>query len=203
VNYANDFQGVFPTGPPTADLSDPSRVCLSSEIGIPAGGQNNVGGFVCYSRYLLKYHYVADPVVFVCPSDRMNGGPDGFTGTTPCYAATGDATHQPWQKMQWNNISYFYITRLTLNLPIKGSSEGNIYMLMADRANKSSHQTPDLVSADNHGTAGRNVLYTDTHVEWKNGPTVNDLYKVIQADWGHHHLEKCPGGCPQTVGQAP
>lgn len=80
---------------------------------------------------------------------------------------------------------------------------GGIYMLMADRANQSSYFTPDLVSADNHGADGRNVLYTDNHVEWKTGPTVNDLYKLIQQDWGFYGTDKCAGGCPQTVGQVP
>jgi prepilin-type N-terminal cleavage/methylation domain-containing protein len=198
MNYASDFRGVFPTGPPTADLSDPNKFCLSSEVGIAAGAPNNVGGFTCYARYLVKYHYVPDPAIFVCPSDRMNGD-----SKTPCFAAQADATHTAWQKMQWNNLSYFYIARLGVTLPKKGSSQGRIYMLMADRANETSHHTPDLVSADNHGADGRNVLYTDNHVEWKNGPTVNDLYKLIQQDWGHHAVESCPGGCPQTVGQAP
>jgi len=202
ISYAGEFHGVFPTGPPTADLSDPAKVCLSSEIGVPAGALNNVGGIVCYARYLVKHNY-ATTAIFVCPSDKMNGGPDGFKGTTPCFVAQGDATHQAWQNMQWNNLSYFYVTRLTVNLPIKGSSTGGIYMLMADRANPTSYYTPDLVSADNHGADGRNVLYTDGHVEWKNGPTVVDLYKSIQKDWGQYGVDKCPGGCPQTVGQVP
>jgi prepilin-type N-terminal cleavage/methylation domain-containing protein len=198
ISYADDFHGVFPTGPASADLSDPNVLCLTSETGIAAGAPNNVGGFTCYARYLVKHAYVPSTAVFVCPSDRMNGD-----SKTPCFVAVEDATHQAWQKMQWNNISYFYITRLTVNLPTKGSSQGRIYMLMADRANKTSHRTPDLTSADNHGVDGRNVLCTDGHVEWKNGSTVSDLYQVIHDDWGQYHVDKGLLGEPQTVGQAP
>lgn len=79
ISYAGDFHGAYPTGPSTEDLSDPAKVCLSSEIGIAAGAPNNVGAFVCYARYLVKHQYVPSTAVFVCPSDRMNGGPDGFT----------------------------------------------------------------------------------------------------------------------------
>jgi hypothetical protein len=198
VAYAGDFRGIFPTGPSTADLSDPAVLCMSSEIGIAGGAPNNVGGFTCYARYLVKQHYLPSTGVFVCPSDRMNGD-----SKTPCFVAVADTSHEAWQKMQWNNCSYFYITRLTVNLPTKGSSQGRIYMLMADRANETSHHTPDLTSADNHGADGRNVLYTDNHVEWKNGPTVNDLYEVIHQDWGQYKVDKNLLGQPQTVGQAP
>ena len=74
-------------------------------------------------------------------------------------------------------------------------------MLMADRANQSSFATPDLQSDDNHGTDGRNVLFTDSHVEWKSGPVISDLVGPIFQDWGQYGTDTCPSGCPQIAGQ--
>ena len=202
--YADDFDGSFPNGPVGTDLSSSTAFILNSEVGTTATpvGNGNVGGLNAFARYLVKKKYLPSAGVWVCPSDRISG-----SSKTAVLIAQGTATFpQPWQNIGKYfggfNISYFYIARMTTKLPTKGSSTGGLYMMMADRANESSHLTPDLQSDDNHGADGRNVLYNDGHIEWKNGPVINDLYTIIQQDWGQWGTaDVCPGGCPQTTGQ--
>jgi prepilin-type N-terminal cleavage/methylation domain-containing protein/prepilin-type processing-associated H-X9-DG protein len=187
VMYSDDFSGYFPTGPLTADLY--SGNYMVSETGIAAGGVGNVGGFACYARYLVKKAYIGSAAVFVCPSDKTTGA-----SGTPVVPATS------WRNIQWNNISYFYIVKLANRLPREGGSEGSIYMILADRANQPSAFTPDVTKIDNHGSDGRNVAYTDGHVEWIIGPSVTNQYTLIQQDWGTYPN---PLTSPQTVGQNP
>ena len=184
--YAGDFGGWYPTGPLNTDLN--VGPYLNREVGIYAGGQGNVGSFACYARYLLKNQYLGDPAVFVCPSAHFAGG------------NTRISVASSWQTLHWINLSYFYIVKMTANLPTKAGS-GGIWMWAADRENSSSVYTPDLTSSspENHGTDGRNVLYTDGHVAWKNSATVNDLWLIIQQGWGQFGLD--PTNSPQTVGQ--
>jgi len=205
LSYADDFDGSFPNGPAGTDLSSSTAFILNSEVGTtatPTIGNGNVGGLNAFARYLVKKKYLPSAGVWVCPSDKISG-----SSKSPVYVAQGTAVYpQPWQTIgKYNggfNISYFYIARMTTKLPTKGSSTGGLYMLMADRANESSHETPDLKSDDNHGTDGRNVLYNDGHIEWKTGPVISDLYTIIQQDWGQYGTsDVCPGGCPQTTGQ--
>jgi hypothetical protein len=194
IMYSDDFRGYFPMGGRiTSDLGPSSGPFMTSDIGVAGGGANNaVQGIVCYARYLVKHHYLASPTVLVCPSDRVTG-----SSLTPVFPATA------WQTIEWNNISYFYIVKMGTQWPtLSGAATTNrFYMLMADRANQASDVTPDLTAADNHGTDGRNVLYTDSHVEWKNGVTVNDLYSLIGKDWGLEGVG--PPSSPQVVGQQP
>jgi prepilin-type N-terminal cleavage/methylation domain-containing protein len=193
IMYADDFDGWFPSSKPVSDES--GAVLLQSETGIGCAGCNpppasNVGGFTAMARLLIKKHYLGSPAVFVCPSDRTTGS----TTPMPVEAA------KTWQTMRWWNLSYFYIVKMGVKLPVKGSSTGGIYMLCADRANESAGDTPDTTSADNHGTDGRNVLFTDNHVEWNNGPSVKPLYKLIQDDWGNYTTDDTTQS-PQTLGQ--
>ena len=203
ISYSDDFGGYFPTGPLASDLSSAPQ--LNSEVGTAAGGSGNVGGFVPYVRYLVKRKYVASPNVFVCPSDKVSGNASAVVSRAP-----------NWQSIQWNNISYFYIVKLSTKLPRKGSSTGNIYMLMADRANQASPETPDVGPQDNHGSDGHNVLFTDGHVEWIPRSCISDtsptcpcagatnphnLYGLLQQDWGFFGIDG--PSSPQTVGQNP
>ena len=55
-----------------------------------------------------------------------------------------NSSHNQWQTLKWNNISYFYIVKLSSQLPAFGSSTGNIYMLAADRANATRHGTQSM-----------------------------------------------------------
>ena len=59
---------------------------------------------------------------------------------------------------------------------------------------------PDMTPPDNPGTDGRNVLFTDSHVEWINGPDVSYLFAPIQADWGNYGIDN-PAISPQVLGQ--
>ena len=43
--------------------------------------------------------------------------------------------------------------------------------------------TPSVDSNDNHGSAGRNAVFTDGHVEWVNGPSVNSYFDEAQKDY--------------------
>ncbi len=111
-----------------------------------------------------------------------------------------------WNLIRWFNISYFYIVKLGVGNPVKGSSTGGIYMLMADRSNgQSVAQTPDLDPFSAHGTDGRNVLFTDNHVEWINGSSVSNLYDNIHTDWGQFGgpdpSDSDTTKDPQTLGQ--
>lgn len=187
IAYSDDFDGYFPTGPLTADLN--SGTYMDSEVGTAAGAVNKAGSFVCYARYLVKMKYIASPAVFVCPSDKITANNQRVSKASS------------WQTLRWFNLSYFYIVKMSTKLPRMGTgaSVNRTYMLMADRANEISSLTPDVKSVDNHGTDGRNVLHTDSHVEWKNGATVNDLYTLIQQDWGEFGVD--PATSAQTVGQ--
>jgi prepilin-type N-terminal cleavage/methylation domain-containing protein len=197
IMYSDDFDGWFPSSAPLSDES--TSPLLKKETGIGCVGcspspLNNVAGFTAFARYLVKAHYIGSTAVFVCPSDRTTGN----AGIAVSVAPT-------WQSINWNNLSYLYIVKLGNKLPLKGTSTGGIYMLCADRANESAGDTPDTKAIDNHGTDGRNVLYTDNHVEWNNGPSIKPLYKLIQTDWGEYGGPD-PGDAdttkdPQTLGQ--
>jgi prepilin-type N-terminal cleavage/methylation domain-containing protein len=194
IMYSDDYDGWFPSSSPVSDES--GAVLLKSEVGIGCIGctpapANNAGGFTAMARLLVKRHYIGSTGVFVCPSDRITGS------ITP--HAVSVATD--WQHLDWYNISYFYIVKLGTGLPPKGSSTGNIYMLCADRANMSSGSTPDMTPNDNHGTDGRNVLYTDNHVDWINGASVTNQYTLIQQDWGDYGAGDSTTLSPQTLGQ--
>ena len=205
MSYSDDFGGYFPTGNINSDLGS-SLANLNSEVGAPAGGTAlNKSAIVQYMRYLTKYKYVGQPGVFACPSDKVTGN-----SSTPVSRATS------WQTLNWDNISYFYIVKLCTKLPRKGSSTGNIYMIMADRANEASSETPDVGPKDNHGADGRNVLYTDGHVEWIPRACISDtsptcpcagssnpynLYGLLQQDWGQFGVDGPTS--PQTLGQTP
>ncbi len=191
--YADDFDGWFPT----ASGGDVNAVPAwwNSEIGTPAGGSGNVGGITVYERYLVKKNYVPGTGVFVCPSHRYTAN-----NTAVSIAGPGTALHPiPWENMHWYTTSYFYICKLTTKLPPKGSSTGGLYMLMADRSDTVLLATPDLIPGSPHGMDGRNVLYNDGHIEWRNGAVISDLYDLIHQDWGE--FGKDGNGSPQTLGQ--
>jgi prepilin-type N-terminal cleavage/methylation domain-containing protein len=181
IMYADDYGGWFPSAAPLGNESSAGSL-LKSEVGIGCAGcspapANNPAGFTAFARYLVKKHYIGSPGVFVCPSDR-------FTGTGNNVAVS---IAPIWQTIKWNNLSYFYIVKLGTGLPVKGSSTGGLYMLCADRANLGTMATtPPMTSFDNHGTDGRNVLFTDNHVDWINGASVSMLYSNIQQDWGYY-----------------
>ncbi|HUJ09107.1 MAG TPA: DUF1559 domain-containing protein [Verrucomicrobiae bacterium] len=205
LNYSDDFGGYFPTGDIHADLN--SVISMNSEVGIPAGAVSAAKGFLPYARYLVKKQYVASPKIFVCPSDRVTGS-----------SLTKVSVAPTWQQVQWFNLSYFYIVKLSTQLPRKGSSTGNIYMLLGDRANTSDSTTPDVGPLDNHGSDGRNLAFTDGHVEWIPRACISDTsatcpchgqdnplnyYGILQDDWGHFGDPGEPDTSPQTVGQNP
>jgi prepilin-type N-terminal cleavage/methylation domain-containing protein/prepilin-type processing-associated H-X9-DG protein len=130
-----------------------------------------------------------------------------------------------WTQIYAYNCSYLYIAKLGTGIPPVsannpnnnpgvGSSSGNrAYMIMADKTlyglknsppAGNNIDTPDLAPGDIHGVDGRNVLYSDGHVEWKNGPVIAELYQIIQNDWGKYTSgpcdpQTCPTGCPQTT----
>lgn len=117
-----------------------------------------------------------------------------------------------WKGLEPWNISYFYITKLSTRVPTKsGGAGGNrIYMLMGDktlygtaantRGPGDNVNTPDVVPSDPHGADGRNVLFTDGHVEWVNGPKISSLYTIIQEDWGIYGNPDPQSTSPETTG---
>jgi prepilin-type N-terminal cleavage/methylation domain-containing protein/prepilin-type processing-associated H-X9-DG protein len=188
-----------------------------------------VGDVEAYCRLLCRFGYVGNPDIFFCPSDNnkqsagassMIAGSDNKS-ERPCsqsgYPASVKADDKPplWTQLYAYNISYIYIARLaTIEPPApdtenkngnaSGSSGNRVYMLMADKslyASGGNNQlTPNLVNGDIHSTDGRNILYSDGHVEWQNGVAISSLYGIIQADWGQDNSgTPCPTGCPQTT----
>jgi prepilin-type N-terminal cleavage/methylation domain-containing protein/prepilin-type processing-associated H-X9-DG protein len=208
VSYSNDFGGYFPTGPLAQDLSAQGGYqAMKTDVGSGVPGVSSATGFEPYARYLVKYRYVDTPRIFVCPSDRVTG-----------QALATVSAASSWQTIKWNNISYYYIVKLSNRLPVKagGASLNRTYMLLADRANAASYDTPDVGPQDNHGSGGRNVAFTDGHVEWVPRACVSETtptcpcaghnnpynyYGIIQDDWGQYGVD--PSTSPQTVGQFP
>jgi len=204
IMYADDYDGWFPSSSPVNDES--GSPLFKNDVGIGGGAAQNVGGFTSVARLLVKHHYIGNTAVFVCPSHKIIGS----MVTHPVSVAA------TWQTLLWYNVSYFYIVKLGVKLPVKGSSTGNIYMLCADRSNAASgSNTPDVDSTSAHGTDGRNVLYTDDHVEWVPYPCVSDtsptcpchgdtnplnLYHIMQTDWGEYGNDPA-NQSPQTLGQ--
>jgi prepilin-type N-terminal cleavage/methylation domain-containing protein len=193
IMYADDYDGWFPSSKPVNDES--GAVLFQSETGIGCSGcspppLNNAGGFTAVARLLIRHHYIGSTGVFVCPSHKVIG----TTHTPVSVAAT-------WDKIRWFDVSYLYIVKLGVKMPLKGSSTGGIYMLCADRSNfASASNTPDLDPTSAHGMDGRNVLFTDNHVDWVNGASISDLYKIIQQDWGEYGPDPDIQS-PQTLGQ--
>ena len=158
--YSDDYKGSFPTcysasGPFT------SSNCQSC---------NGTGysGATQFFRRLVKNNYLPSPAVFVCPSDTEAGDVTRPLGSPSHKSVSVAAT---WDTMQWNNKSYFYVSRLSSRRGLKP------YLLMADEtwgmhascantAQPCGQVTPPVSSADNHGTAGRNALFSDGHVLW-------------------------------------
>ncbi len=198
IMYSDDYDGWFPSSKPVTDES--GAVLFQSETGIGCSGcfpppANNVGGFTSVARLLIKHHYIGDTAVFVCPSHKVIGKAGSGSVTKVSVAPT-------WQSLKWNNVSYLYIVKLGVKLPVKGSSTGGIYMLCADRSNfDSASNTPVLDPTSAHGSDGRNVLFTDDHVDWVNGTSISDLYMIIQNDWGEYGNDPSSQS-PQTLGPA-
>ena len=201
IMYADDYGGWFPSD--GANLGDESVSPLfKKDVGIGCAGctpapLKNAAGFDAVARVLVKHHYVGNTAVFVCPSHRFIG-----TSHIPVSVAVPTAAVPgAWQNMLWNNVSYIYIVKLGVVTPPKGSSTGGIYMLCADRSNlMSGSSTWDLDPTSAHGTDGRNVLFTDNHVDWINGSSITNLYTIIQQDWGDYDKDPTTQS-PQTLGQ--
>ena len=171
--YSEDYKGFFPTCRPALDgFAD-------SNWNPNCAGPYGNGGATQFYQALIKNRYIPTTKVFVCPSDKESVQPAFFK---VFVAASWD--HQtegsvlpmkPWNK------SYFYVSRLNSR---RGSKP---YLLMADDSYKqiqgSNPVAPDVESRDNHGTAGRNALFSDGHVQWINGPNINPYFQTIQEDY--------------------
>jgi len=182
LNYAEDYGGNFPTCHPAAVTIPPSNCSANC-----AGTFGN-GGATQFYQLLLKTGYVANPSVFVCPSNRVHGPTK--EPVFPAYSwnqqTLGSAT-----PMRGNNHSYFYVSRLNNKQGIR------TYMLLADDSHYMPGHcaapcgplgqiTPDVDGQDAHGADGRNAAFTDGHVEWINGASVNSYFADIDADYHPH-----------------
>jgi prepilin-type N-terminal cleavage/methylation domain-containing protein/prepilin-type processing-associated H-X9-DG protein len=196
-------------------------------VGVVQNGYGNVGDIEGYCRILCALGYVGNPDVFFCPSDfnKMSGGagtmdknPTDKLSEHPCSQNGALPKGCPlWNGLCAYNISYLYICRIGTGIPpgpnienkndtAVGSSGNRAYMLMADKTLYGNNgdgvgdndKTANLAPGDIHGTDGRNVLYSDGHVDWINGGVISDEYGIIQADWGQFG-GSCPVGCPQTT----
>ncbi len=198
LSYSDDFNGWFPTCDVTKSMNGNNY--LNSEVGIGGGGDQNVGGFTPWARYLVKKNYLGNPGVFHCPSDKHCGN----NHNTPVFSA------HDWQHLHWNNMSYFYIAKMTTRPPLKAVGTSQAYMLCADRTDVEDDTiiTPDMTSADdNHGVEGRNILYTDGHVDFHQGPKVSggtpanpQPWDDLHTDWGQFGKDTGLPWTPETVG---
>jgi prepilin-type N-terminal cleavage/methylation domain-containing protein/prepilin-type processing-associated H-X9-DG protein len=187
-----------------------------------------VGDVEAYCRLLCRLGYVGNPDIFFCPSaihkqcptaSSVNGSRPELPVSVSGYPASVNVNDKPplWTQLYCQNISYLYITRIGTVIPpmpdnenkngtASGSSGNRDYMLMADKTlfgnngdgAGNNDKTANLAPGDIHGTDGRNVLFSDGHVEWINGGVISDQYGIIQADWGEYGTY-CANGCPQTT----
>jgi prepilin-type N-terminal cleavage/methylation domain-containing protein/prepilin-type processing-associated H-X9-DG protein len=231
ISYADDANGWFPfpsCQPQYNCAGNGTQNQFDKWVGVAswAGpGVKNVGDVEAYCRLLCALGYVGNPDVFFCPSAAHKQCPtaSSVSGSLPeqpvsqnGYPAGLNNKPPLWTQLYTQNISYLYITRIGTGIPpgtngedpngnATGSSGNRDYMLMADKSLMSGNNqlTPNLLPGDIHGTDGRNVLFSDGHVEWINGGVISDQYGIIQADWGEYGKSACgnPGGlgCPQTT----
>jgi prepilin-type N-terminal cleavage/methylation domain-containing protein/prepilin-type processing-associated H-X9-DG protein len=165
--YADSYDGWFPTCYPALPSSQ-----WTGRNSDPCAGVG-IGGFPQFARILVRDGYLPGTAVFVCPSDRhdVEGGPRAVRPA------------DRWQTIRRWNISYFYISRLSE----KQGRGWRTYMFLADESWQqegiSAPFTPDVEPVDNHGVAGRNLAFTDGHVEWISGPSVDKWFQEAQYDY--------------------
>jgi hypothetical protein len=171
--YANDFRGWFPA------------MSALSRDGARTDAEN---GFDRHCSLLLNLGYAHDPAIFVCPSDKEDGDPskplsdDGSTGHARVSAARGGPPWipgaEPGANIHWYSVSYFYVAGFT-------TRDRRDFLLLADEHWDSEGDCPadcrhDLDQFDNHGRAGRNVLYLDGRGEWLPGISIDAAYAAIR-----------------------
>ena len=166
--YATDYNGSFPVV---------SRIAGDGSRGVTENGFNR------HAALLLNSRYASDAGIFTCPSDREDGDPsrplsdDGSTGHARVHTATGGPTWIAAGNLEWFNVSYVYVAGLTIR-------DRGDFLLLADEHWDSEGDCPadcrhDLDEFDNHGKAGRNVLFLDGRGEWLSGPRLDEAYAPI------------------------
>ncbi len=176
--YANDFNGWFPA---------------VSGLGQDRTRTEAENGFGRHASLLLNLGYARDPAIFVCPSDKEDGDPssplsdDGSTGHARVRPARGAPpwipSEEPAANFWWYNVSYLYVAGFT-------TRDHSDFLLLADEHWDSEGGCPadcrhDIDQFDNHGRAGRNVLYLDGRGEWLPGVRLDDAYGPIRENNAH------------------
>ena len=170
--YANDFRGWFPA----MSALERNRSRGEAENGLDR-----------HCSLLLNLGYTRDPSFFVCPSKKEDGDPsmplsdDGSTGHARVRVAGGGPPwipgEEPYANFSWFNVSYVYVAGLTIH-------DRDDFLLLADKHWDSEGACPadcrhDLDQFDNHGRAGRNVMFLDGHGEWLPGVSLDEAYAPI------------------------
>ncbi len=182
LNYADENpQGYFPTCCPLVNGSQwgTCRNCNAN-----CAGQFGNGGATQFFQLLLKLKYIETPKVFVCPSDRFYG-PTNLR-VFPAYSwdqsTPGSAT-----PMRGYNKSYLYVSRLNNKQGFRptlivADDTWGMPAACGNNAQPCGQVTPPVSPQDNHGTDGRNAVFTDGHVEWIKGGTCDlktDINKYL------------------------
>lgn len=176
--YASDFNGWFP---------------VMSALGRDGTRSDAEKGFDRHASLLLNLGYARDPAIFVCPSDKEDGDPsgplsdDGLSGHARVRPASGGPRWipgtEPGANFFWYNVSYVYVAGFT-------TRDRSDFLLLADEHWDSEGDCPadcrhDLDQFDNHGRAGRNVLYVDGRGEWLPGASLDAAYDPIRQNRAH------------------
>lgn len=159
--YASDYRGSLPVISP---LIDGSR-------------REGEKGFNHHATLLLAQGFLRTPAALVCPSDKEDGDPmrplsdDGATGHARVRVGNPSS-------LAWFNISYVYVAGLTVRDPVN-------FLVLADEHWDSEGDCPaecshDMDAFDNHGRAGRNVLFLDGRGHWLDNPKLDEAYRPIQ-----------------------
>jgi len=194
IQYAEVFNSWFPAKPaPGQPNANVARLAETQDEAFPP--PDGWGpGFAGMIRDVVERDaarggpakFLPDPKILICPSDVENNQP--FTNN--CCWETGevetyDQLPQSFTQaasLQKSFISYFYVA-------LWRTDDRGDFILMADQSNRDDTTIGSfsgLTQDDNHGTRGMNILFIDSHVEFKQvkSGAFDDTQFLANQIWG-------------------